>query len=383
MSKTLLIIITDKLKDLLAKGEITDRYYNPENVFDDVHILSPAGGAVDPAILQRTVGNAKLHLHYFPWGAKLFAKTLFWTPALLKDWTQQGIKLAKEIKPDLIRCHGNFINGFMASEIKKELGIPFIVSIHIHPDEMRREIQHGWKTLLYYNASKRVENITLDHADVTILVYKSQLTYKALKRCKRVEQIYNVINPKNIGKKTRYKQTGDNLKVVTVTRLVPGRNPENILKAVDGQKIDLTIIGDGPYLQQLKDIADNISKPATVEFITAMPNEELCGKLPEFDVFAMHTEYDGIHKTVLEASLAGLPLVVNKRRHGIIPEFKGNWLLSCENTPEGFREQFLKYSNEAVREEYGDKAATHSSNNWSPEFSEKRYADIYREFLIK
>lgn len=381
MSKTLLIIITDRLTDLLKKGEITDRYYNPENVFDNVHILSPTGAAVDMDVLQRTVGNAKLHLHSFPWGPALFVKTLCWTPALLKGWAQQGVELAKEIKPDLIRCHGNFINGFMASEIKKELGIPFVVSIHIHPDEMRREIQHGWKTLLYYNASKRVEDITLDHADVAILVYKSQLTYKALKRCKRVEQIYNVINPKNIGKKTNYKQTGENLKVVTVTRLVPGRNPENILRAVDGEKIDLTIIGDGPYLQQLKDIAANISGPATVEFITALPNEKLCTMLPEFDVFAMHTEYDGIHKTALEASLAGLPLVVNKRKHGIVPEFKGDWLLSCENTPEGFREQLRSYMDENVRKSYGQKAAAHSKVNWDPEYSEKRYADVYREFL--
>jgi hypothetical protein len=36
----LMVIISDKLPDLVKKGEITPRYYNPAELFDEVHIVA-------------------------------------------------------------------------------------------------------------------------------------------------------------------------------------------------------------------------------------------------------------------------------------------------------------------------------------------------------
>ena len=37
--KTLLVIIPDRLTNLINKGEVTERYYNPGNLFDEIHLM--------------------------------------------------------------------------------------------------------------------------------------------------------------------------------------------------------------------------------------------------------------------------------------------------------------------------------------------------------
>ena len=71
---TLLVIIPDALSGLVNKGEITPRYYNPGNLFDEVHILMTNDDQVKPEDMQRTVGEARLYLHNLPEDRKQFIK---------------------------------------------------------------------------------------------------------------------------------------------------------------------------------------------------------------------------------------------------------------------------------------------------------------------
>jgi len=63
---TLLVLVPDHISAIVQKGEYQPRYYNPGEVFDEVHILTTTPDKPDPAALQRTVGRAKLHLHNLP-----------------------------------------------------------------------------------------------------------------------------------------------------------------------------------------------------------------------------------------------------------------------------------------------------------------------------
>ncbi|MBT7593622.1 MAG: group 1 glycosyl transferase, partial [Gemmatimonadetes bacterium] len=61
--RTLLFIIADRLSLLVNKGEMIPRYYNPGNVFTQVHLLTTSNDLVDPALVQIMVGNAMVHVH--------------------------------------------------------------------------------------------------------------------------------------------------------------------------------------------------------------------------------------------------------------------------------------------------------------------------------
>ena len=52
----LMVLIPDRLSDLVSKGEITERYYNPGNLFDEVHIVMTNDDKPDPVALQKMVG---------------------------------------------------------------------------------------------------------------------------------------------------------------------------------------------------------------------------------------------------------------------------------------------------------------------------------------
>ncbi len=131
----LLVIVPDRISQIIEKGEYQPGYYNPGDVFDEVHILMTNDDKPDPAALQRTVGKARLVLHNYPDQAGISTKQ--WsllTGPRLRAWAKGGVEIARRIAPDMIRCHGSDWNTYLASRIKKSLGIPYVVSLHINPD---------------------------------------------------------------------------------------------------------------------------------------------------------------------------------------------------------------------------------------------------------
>ncbi|WP_320171781.1 glycosyltransferase [Maridesulfovibrio sp.] len=380
MGKVLLNIITDRLSHLENKGEMTSRYYNPGGEFDEVHILMTNEDSPTPEKLQKMAGDARLYIHNLPASKKLLITSLFWRPALLKGWAAGGVELAKKIKPDVIRCYGNYINGFIASEIKKELGIPYIVSLHTHPDENRSNLSFGWKNFLYYHFTASVENVTLKNADYVVGVYKSLIPYVNRRNPKNYETIYNTVTPDKIRIKSDY--TADTaLKILSVGRLIPGKNPEYLIDAAIAEGAHLTVVGNGPLRPALMDRAEQAQGPGKVTFIQSISNEKLCEMSPDFDVFAIHSDYDGIPKTVLEASLCGLPVVVNKRMENQVPEFEDGWMELVNNSFEGYSMAIKRLANMDYREDLGKKALKYSHKHWNPQQTELRYAELYKQIM--
>ena len=124
----LMVIVPDRLSDLIAKGEITERYYNPGELFREVHLVLTNEDRPDVAALQQTVGAADLHLHNMPTAPHFFARTLGWQPLLMRSWTNRMVRLAQSLKPDLIRCHGADLNAYAAAAIREAMNVRFVVS---------------------------------------------------------------------------------------------------------------------------------------------------------------------------------------------------------------------------------------------------------------
>ncbi|WP_319777789.1 glycosyltransferase [Maridesulfovibrio sp.] len=381
MGKTLLVIITDRLSHIIGKGELIDRYYNPGGVFSDVHILMTNDDSPDHQFLQRTVGDAKLTLHNLPSGMGLLAKTL-WRPFLLRSWANQAIALAEEIKPEMVRCYGNFINGYVGARIKEELGIPLFVSLHTQPDQTRATPEVDFKTKIFYAFSKSIEKYTLKRADKVSCVYGSILDYAQRNGASEPFVAYNVINPGNLVRKEEYCASGP-LKIIYVGRVIPAKNPENIIRALQDLDAELTVVGSGSKEQELAELASELKVAGQVHFIPAMPNDKLCRTMHEYDMFAGHSQYSEIPKTVLEASLCGLPILFNSRTGTPVPEFENNIAKMVEDSPAGYRSGIEFFLSEARRQEFGKNASRYADAHWEPAHAEKIFADIHRELTGK
>ena len=80
----LMVIVPDRLSDLVRKGEVTERYYNPGELFREVHLVLTNDDQPDRAAVQRMVGGAKLNIYNLPMGGHYFLRTLGWQRPLIE-----------------------------------------------------------------------------------------------------------------------------------------------------------------------------------------------------------------------------------------------------------------------------------------------------------
>ncbi len=379
----LLVIIPDRLSDLVRKGEVTERYYNPGELFREVHILMTNNDRPDPAAVQKMVGGARLVLHNLPGGRALFLPTLGWHPRLMRVWARGAVRLAARIRPQLIRCHGALLNAFAASRIKARLNIPYLVSMHINPDvDVRgRARDHVLKRLVTH-AQQRIERQGLLGADLVMPVYRPIVPYLRRMGVERFEVCYNTLNPSHLQQKEDYRLHSP-VRVVSVGRQFREKNPDNLVRAVariDG--VHLTLIGDGVLHDHLQRVAAGCGVTDRVRFLRAVPNDELCRMLPEFDIFATHSEYFEIAKSVLEPLLTGLPVVINRRQGDPVPELTPDICMLVENSVAGYEHALRRLiTDHALRERLGRRAFAHARQHWSPEVTEAKFVSIYRRIL--
>ncbi|MFA4848775.1 MAG: glycosyltransferase [Methanoregula sp.] len=380
---SLLVIVPDRLSDLVAKGEITARYYNPGDLFDEVHILMTNNDKPDRKQIQKTVGRARLYLHNLPLPSVI--ATFGWQPFMLKKWVASGIQMAKEIQPSLLRAYGNSVNGFLAAQIKQQLKIPLVVSLHTNPDvDIRGCIswRSDWILYLMYKRMVWFEKETLKNADIVLPVYESIRGYAIDHGAKQVKVCYNVVNPDFLyPKKTYFLQTPP--RIISVGRQFDQKNPDNLIRAVALlPDVELTLVGDGPCHKYLEQVARECKVQDRVIFYNGIPNDQLCQILPDYDLFAVHIESWGISKAVIEALLAGLPIIHNKRKGEPVHEFNESIICLVENTVDGYHDALKKMlTDHTYREHLARNGYSHAEALWSPEKTEAEYVTVYQDLL--
>jgi glycosyltransferase involved in cell wall biosynthesis len=388
-AERLMVIIPDRVTDILIKGEYQPNYYNPGDLFREVHLVTTTDDRPDLGALQRTVGTAKLHLHNLPDDQSLIAANWRrWWKKPLRDWARPGVELARSIRPQLIRCHGADWNGYLASRIKKALGVPYTLSLHINPDvnSVRRVLKSSRSPAEdAHNAFfEYLEHEGLIHADLVMPVYRSILPYLARHGVTRTEVCYNILNTQRLVAKADYRPH-EPFRIICVGRLFDEKNPTHLIHAVAALPgTELTIVGDGPLRPALEQETRDLNIATRVRFEPAVPNDELCEQLPGFDLFAVHTDYWELNKSVLEGLLTGLPLVINRRVGAPVPELEGaDFVRFVDNSTESYRAAIADLiADDAGREALGRRAFAHAQANWSPAVTEAKVVDIYRRLMV-
>lgn len=385
----LLVIVPDRISDIQTKGEYQPNYYNPGEVFDDVHILMMNDDRPDSVALQQTVGRAKLTLHNYPEDSSLpMRRPGFLRGRWLRHWAKGGIEIARRIQPDLIRCHGADWNTYLASRIKAKLGVPYVVSLHINPDVnpvrrfMTGELTPAQK--LHNEFYEYLEGKALRGADLVMPVYKPILPYLARLGISRIEVCYNILDGRSLVRKQDYGLHRPP-ELVYLGRLIEEKNPGNIIRALaEIPNARFTIVGDGPSRPSLEALTQSLGLGDRVVFEPAVPNQKLCRRLPDFDIFVIHTEYWEISKSVLEALLTGLPCIINRRVGDPVPELQGDFVRLVESSIESYRTALIELlTDDAARATLGRRAYDHANQLWSPTVAEAKIVGIYRRLLTE
>ena len=127
------VFSSDPLYKYAAKGELRQRYWNPEGMFDEVLVLTFADEDVEPARVQRLVGDARLTV-----------QTLgSFRPQRLAHHLRRARQCVAAFGPDLIRAHNPWHVGLVATRVAR-LAVRTQPSAIGHPDlDLRRVRDEG------------------------------------------------------------------------------------------------------------------------------------------------------------------------------------------------------------------------------------------------
>lgn len=323
-AKRLLVVLPDPLRTYAEKGEIKPRYYNPAQVFDEVHFVSFCEEEADAASVQSVVGEAKLVTH--PVGP--------WTAANLPSVLHRVRSVARKVSPQVVRTYSPFVSGVGAVMSGRSVGCPVVVSVHNDFDHQRRVDPR-----LKLRLARFSERYTLSRATRVICVTRALVAYARRYGARDIEVIYNRVDSGQFSA-TRDRQSGTPQRILTVGRLVPQKDHACLLKAIVGLDVELTIIGSGPLEPSLKALVSQLGLNERVRFIPAVPHSEIQRYYAEADLFAIATRYEGFCIPVLEAMASGLPVVASAIPP--IEEVLGGTGCTVEHKPAAFREALCR-----------------------------------------
>jgi glycosyltransferase involved in cell wall biosynthesis len=379
----LLVVIPDSLTDILTKGEFQPCYYNPGEVFDDVHLLLMNNDRPPLDALQPTVGRARLQVHNF--AAPGFEETWGYRVWRLRRWAESAVRIAAGIKPDLVRAYGHHTSTFAASEIKRQLDIPFVVSLHGNPDVdyYRGRLATTRRQRIEGLLSRGFEKASMRAADMVLPVYSPIVPYLKSIGVANYKVTYNAVG-QGLQPRQSYEIDPADVRAVCVGRQTHDqKNPSAIIEAlarIDGLK--LTLIGDGGLHDGLVGLAARLGVSGRIEFIRNLPNAEILERMRRCDLFVYQSDNYELSKGSMEAALAGLPVILNDRTGGSADEVRDSPFLVVENTAGGYEAGLRRViGDSAFREKLGRDAADYGWRLWNPGRMEAQVAEIYRTLI--
>lgn len=104
------------------------------------------------------------------------------------------------------------------------------------------------------------------------------------------------------------------LRLITVGRLTPVKNTDALIRATavlraDGLPAQLAVVGGGPRLEALRDLAQELDAAEAVAFPGELAHADVLAALGQAHLFVFPSQFEGFPKALLEALACGLPAV--------------------------------------------------------------------------
>ena len=367
----------DPLKAYYEKGEIKDRYFNPKNIFDEVHVISLFDDEVEEDKVKIVSGSADFKIH------KVGKVTL-----INKNRKKKKIiELIKSINPDVIRSFNPLLQGWMAAQVKQELKIPLVISLHGDYD---RDLRHqakqnsNYKGFLKLQLTKQVlEKFALSEADEVIIIYDFIRDYAKRMQAKSINLIYNRVDLKKFSPQTKEEFVETVPVIICVGRLIKEKNQECLIHAIKDLDVKLLLIGNGVEYNNLKQLVSSLNLENKVRFETSISHDKIHSYYAAADIFALPIKYGGFAIPALEAAASGLPVILPKQEFDPNPELIKDFAFLVDNNPESFRNAIKRIlSDEPFRNELianGIKVTKEISS----ESMEEKEKDLYLKLLKK
>ena len=329
--KKICVFPNDPLKSYFKKGEIKPRYFNPKNIFDEVHVISLFDDDIEEEKVKTVAGDALFKIH-------VVGKVNL----LNKNSKRKGIiNLIKKINPHVLRSYNPLLQGWVAAQVKKELGIPLVISLHGDYDRDRRHFakkNKDYKTYFKLLYSKRtLEPFSLKNADEVIIIYEFLREYAKKMGAKNINLIHNRIDLSQFMTKVKPAFKEEKPVIICVGRLIKEKNQECIIQAIRDLDVILVVIGDGVEYENLVKLTNDLGIQDKVRFERSIPHDRIQEYYAAADLFALPIKYGGFAIPSIEAAASGLPVILPIQEFDSKPDIISEYAKMVENNPESFK----------------------------------------------
>jgi glycosyltransferase involved in cell wall biosynthesis len=369
------IFPNDPIMAYYEKGEIKERYFNPKNIFDEVHIISFIDKDVEVEKVQKIAGNAKLIIHSV---GKINIKNR-------KKEISKILEIVKKINPGVIRAYNSRLEGWFAANCAEKLNIPFFLSIHTQMDHNRKIAKktNFKKYLGLKYLEKFIEPYVIQQANKITIVYRIIEPYIIKKGGKNLELLYNRIDLSQFSNGRKIEGLPTPL-VLSVGNLIKEKNHECIIRAMKNLDAHCLIIGKGNDFERLQKIIIEEMLENKIQIIDSIAYNEIQNYYKSASVFALayDPELEGLPMPVIEAMASGLPIVIPFQKEGFSDGLENSVIFSERNSIE-FHNNIKKIlNNQNISHELSINCIN-KSKDFDEEIIEKREAEIFAELIQK
>ncbi|PYX46040.1 MAG: hypothetical protein DMG79_17760, partial [Acidobacteria bacterium] len=282
---------------------------------------------------------------------------------------------------DLVHAHGPLPSGHAAMLLSAELGLPYVVSVHGLDAFSTKQVggrAGEWCRRIsqrVYRNSRRVICIS-EHV-------REQVLEGTGPSC-RTSVVYNGVDV------NLFSPGGDGASsepiVLSVGNLIPIKGHEVLIRAVaaiagEFPALKLEIIGQGPELFRLQNLANQLQIAERVRFLGRQSREQVAAAMRRCTVFALPSRYEGLGCVYLEAMCVGKP-VIGCRGQGIaeiVQHGINGFLVGPDNERELSLALAMILHDESRRRNLGAAARNTILERLTLEEQAQNLARIYRE----
>ena len=227
-----------------------------------------------------------------------------------------GLKFAKKFQPDITQVFFGIPAGGGAYLLKKICKVPYVVFLGGR-DVPRPNPDPGYYRWLYLLLKPVIRAIW---GNASMLVACSDGLRELAQETDANVNI-NVI-PDGLAlarfEPAQRESHPETVRILTIGRLIPRKGFQFLIRALPHilakteTHFEIEIVGDGPYRDELLQLAESLGVASKIHFSGSVPYAELPEKYRRADIFILPSLAEGMPLVVLEAMGTGLPIVASR-----------------------------------------------------------------------
>ncbi|MFP7297630.1 glycosyltransferase family 4 protein [Neobacillus niacini] len=240
---------------------------------------------------------------------------LSWIAGLNLAMSYKGVKLAEDIKFDIVHAH-DWLVGTSALTLKEELSLPLLTTIHATEHGRNNGIHTDMQQFIHNKEKKLM--LESDQIIVCSTYMRDELSAIFQLSEKKMEIIPNGIEPNavKVNSKEIYPFIKDRKYVFSVGRMVKEKGFETIIEAAQLAKercrnLYFVIAGKGPMLERYRKMVSERHLDHFVAFIGYISDRERNTLLVNSEIAVFPSLYEPFGIVALEAMVLSKPTIVS------------------------------------------------------------------------